>query len=384
MRLGHETWRKEVTDFLDAELPASQAFDPEFNEEEDRWAFALAFTKKLGAKGWIGLTWPTQFGGLARTQTEKFILLEELGRREAPFVNMIGWGLAAGTLMVGGTEEQKLRFLPPIGRMDTFWAEGLSEPEAGSDLASLRTTARRDGEEWVITGDKTFTTWGSRADVLYLAARTDPDAPSHRGISIFCVPTNLDGVTISPLWNIAGGRQNQFHLENVRVPQDMLIGEVNKAWSYLMAAFYSSGPTYLPHAAYERKVTMLTEYCERARRSGRRMIDHPVVRAQLGELGTIVEVERVMAYARLSAVESGDTTSSDGTLQAVVTKENRLRFAEISNEILGPFAQLLTGPHSVVEGEVPEWYLRSFGNHAGGTSQVKRMQLATRGLGLPR
>lgn len=385
MRLGHEAWREEIAEFLDKELPVGSEFDPEFCEDEDRWSFAFEFTKRLGAKGWIGLTWPEEYGGLARSPTEKFILLEELGRREAPFINMIGWGLAAGTLLVGGTHEQKLRFLPPIGRMETFWAEGLSEPEAGSDLASLRTTAVRDGDGWKINGDKTYTTWGSRADVLYVAARTDPSAPSHRGISIFCVGTDLPGVSISPLWNIAGGRQNQFHFDDVRVAGDMLIGETNKAWRYLMAAFYSSGPTYLPHAQYERKVTLLNAYCQETRRNGRFLVDDPVVRLQLGELGTIVEVERVLAYARLSAVESGDTTSWDGTLQAVVTKENRLRFAEITNEILGSFAQLsVSEPLAAADGEVAEWYLRSFGNHAGGTSQVKRMQLATRGLGLPR
>jgi alkylation response protein AidB-like acyl-CoA dehydrogenase len=152
-----------------------------------------------------------------------------------------------------------------------------------------------------------------------------------------------------------------------------------------MAAFYSSGPTYLPHALYERKLRLLDEYCRRTRRSGRWLIDHESVKAQLSDLAVIVEVERVLAYARLAAAGRGDVTSSDPTMQAVVTKENRLRFAEITNEIVGPFNQLLANsPWAPVEGEIPLWYLRSFGNHAGGTSQVKRMQLATRGLGMPR
>jgi alkylation response protein AidB-like acyl-CoA dehydrogenase len=385
MTLGHDDWRAEVTAFLDEELPESEAFDTEFCEDEDRWLFARKFTKRLGEKGWIGLTWPEQYGGLAKSQTEKFILLEELGRRDAPFINMIGWGLAAGTLLVGGTEEQKMKFLPPIARMETFWAEGLSEPESGSDLASLTTSARRVDESWVINGDKTYTTWGSRADVLYLAARTDPDAPSHRGISIFCVPIDLPGVSISPLWNIGGGRQNQFHFEDVSIPEDMMLGEPNRAWRYIMAAFYSSGPTYLPHALLERKYRSLDAYCRTTRRNGRLLIDHGVVKSQLSELATVIEVERVLAYARLSAADRGDVTSLDPTMQAVVTKENRLRFAEITNDIVGPFNQLLANsPWAPVDGDIALWYLRSFGNHAGGTSQVKRMQLATRGLGLPR
>jgi alkylation response protein AidB-like acyl-CoA dehydrogenase len=385
MRLEHGAWREEVVDFLDKELPDSEAFDTEFCEDEDRWSFAWEFTKRLGDKGWIGLTWPQEYGGLARTQTEKFILLEELGRRDAPFINMIGWGLAAGTLLVGGSEEQKQKFLPPIGRMETFWGEGLSEPEAGSDLASLRTSAVWDDGSWVLNGDKTYTTWGNRADVLYLAARTDPDVASHRGLSVFCVATDLPGVTISPLWNMGGGRQNQFHFDHVRIPAEMLLGEVNKAWRYIMAAFYSSGPTYLPHALYERKYRLLDEYCRRTRRNGRLLIDHGSVTAQLSDLVVIIEVERVLAYARLSAADRGDVATSDPTMQAVVTKENRLRFAEITNEIMGPFNQLLANsPWAPVDGDIPLWYLRSFGNHAGGTSQVKRMQLATRGLGMPR
>lgn len=385
MRLEHNDWREEVVAFLDKELPDSEAFDVEFCEDEDRWSFAFSFTKRLGEMGWIGLTWPVEYGGLGRSQVEKFILLEELGRREAPFINMIGWGLAAGTLLVGGTEEQKQRFLPAIARMETFWAEGLSEPDAGSDLASLKTSAIRDGGSWIINGDKTYTTWGSRADVLYLAARTDLDAPSHRGISVFCVPTDVPGVSLSPLWNIGGGRQNQFHFEDVRISDDMLLGEANAGWRYIMAAFYSSGPTYLPHALYERKLHRITNYCRVTRRNGRLLIDHSSVRAMLAELTTIIETDRVLAYARLSAAVRGDVASLDPTMQAIVTKENRLRFAEITNEIAGPFNQLLVeSPWAPVEGELPLWYLRSFGNHAGGTSQVKRMQLATRGLGLPR
>jgi alkylation response protein AidB-like acyl-CoA dehydrogenase len=384
MNLGHDAWRREVVAFLDAELPQDQAFDVEFCEDEDRWAFALEFTRKVGAKGWLGLTWPIEYGGLGRTLTERFIFFEEMNRREAPLVNMIGWGLAAGTLLVGGTDEQKRRFLPPIAKMETFWAEGLSEPGAGSDLAALRTTARLDGDSWVINGQKTYTTWGSRADVLYLAARTDPNSTRHRGISIFCLELDRPGIQIGPLWNIAGGRQNHFYLEDVRIPRDMLIGEIDQAWRYIMTAFYSGGATYLPHSMYERKMCRLVAYCSTTSRGAQLLIDQPLIRDQLAELATIVEVERVLAYARLSAVEHGESTSSDGTLQAVVTKENRLRFAQIAKQIGGPFAQLLSGPGAAVDGELPDWFLRSFGNHAGGTSQVKRMQLATRGLGLPR
>ena len=169
-------WREEVRDFLDTELPARFEKSTEWCEDEDFWAFATAFTRKVSAKGWIGLTWPTEYGGLARPPVDQLIFSEEFTYRDAPLVNTIGWGLAAGALLRGGTEAQKQKFLPPIQWTEVLWAEGYTEPEAGSDLASLTTRAVRDGDEWVISGQKTFTTWGSHADLLYCAARTDPEA----------------------------------------------------------------------------------------------------------------------------------------------------------------------------------------------------------------
>ena len=186
-----EAWRDEVRAFLDKELPPEKEFNHEFEEDPDLWDFAREFTRKVGEQGWIGLTWPKEYGGLERTSIEKTIMMEEFTYREAPMVNMIGWGLAAGSLLVGGTHEQKLKFLPAIAKMETFWAEGLTEPDAGSDLASLQTAAVRDGDYWVVNGQKTYTTWGTHADVLYLAARTNPDVPKHKGITVFCLDLSL-------------------------------------------------------------------------------------------------------------------------------------------------------------------------------------------------
>jgi alkylation response protein AidB-like acyl-CoA dehydrogenase len=311
-------------------------------------------------------------------------MTEEFGYRDAPLVNAIGWGLAAGALLYGGTEEQRQRFLPPIARMETFWVEGYTEPGSGSDLAGLTTRAERDGDGWVINGQKTYTTWGSRGDVIFLAARTDPGAPRHRGISIFCVGMHLPGVTVSPLHNLGGGRQNHTFFDDVRVSDDMLIGEQGHGWELIMNAFYGGGAN-AGHAGYQRRLEKLTEYCKVTRRGGHLMIDDPVIRDQLAELAIGVEEMRLLAYDSLGNSQAGRPPAFGGAIGTVVFKESVPRFTEICDQILGPVSQLSAGsPWAPVGGEPEAWYRQSFGNHAGGTSQVKRMVLATRGLGLPR
>jgi alkylation response protein AidB-like acyl-CoA dehydrogenase len=380
-----EAWRQEVRDFLDKELPDDKAFNHEFTEDEELWKFALNFTKKVGEKGWIGLTWPVEYGGLARPLSERLIMAEEFALRDAPMVNMIGYGLAAGSLLLGGTEAQKKRFLPEIAQFDRFWAEGLSEPGSGSDLASLTTRATRDGDDWIINGQKTYTTWGHRADVLYLAARTDPEARRHRGISIFCLDLSAPGVSFSKLDNLGGGRQNHTYFDDVRVPGDMLIGELGAGWRYIMNAFYQAGAIGARHSELQRMLNKVVAYCESTSRGGRPLIKDPIVRSKLAELDVMVETERLLAYESLGNAREGRQPRFAGTLGVVVHKEDQPRFAQLINQIVGPLSQLKTGSRwAPMAGEAEAWYRASYANHAGGTSQVKRMVLATRGLGLPR
>ncbi|HET6812278.1 MAG TPA: acyl-CoA dehydrogenase family protein [Acidimicrobiales bacterium] len=380
-----DAFREEVRAFLDTELPPDQAFDHEFCEDDDRWAFAFEFTRKVGAKGWIGLTWPTEYGGLGRSAAERMIMFEEFTYRDAPLLNAIGWGLAAGSLLVGGTEEQKKRFLPEIARFERFWAEGLTEPDSGSDLASLSTRAVRDGDEWVVNGQKTYTTWGHRADVLYLAARTDPAAPRHKGISIFCLDLGLPGISFSPLHNLGGGRQNHTYLDDVRIPADMLIGKEGEGWSYIMNAFYAGGGGGGLHAKMQRMLDQVVAYCRTTTRDGVLMIKDPIIRPQLAELALMVETERLLSYESLGNHENKRPPVFAGALGVVVMKEGQSRFAQLCNQIMGPLGQLGQGSRWAPMGGDPEaWYRQSYANHAGGAPQVKRMVLATRGLGLPR
>jgi alkylation response protein AidB-like acyl-CoA dehydrogenase len=382
----HE-WREEVRDFLDTELPARWEKSSEWCEDEDFWDFATAFTRKVSARGWIGLTWPKEYGGRGRPAVDQLIFSEEFTYRDAPLINHIGWGLAAGALLKGGTEAQKQKFLPAIIRTEVIWAEGYTEPEAGSDLASLSTRAVRDGAEWVVNGQKTFTTWGSHADMLYLAARTDPEAPRHRGITIFGLPLDQPGISFAPLGNLGGGRQNHTFLDNARVPGENVIGQEGRGWDLIMGGFYGGniGAAYMEA---QQQLDKVVAYCRQARRNGRLLIDDPVVRDHLAEMDLLVQAERLLTYESLSNLQSRRPPAFAGAIGTVVNKESMPRFAELTNLVLGPVGQLAAGspwsPIDVASGGPEAWFRTSIRNHAGGTSQVKRMVLATRGLGLPR
>jgi alkylation response protein AidB-like acyl-CoA dehydrogenase len=381
-------WREEVRDFLDQELPTEWQKSTEFCEDEDFWEFAIAFTRKVSAKGWIGLTWPKEYGGLGRPTIDQLIYSEEMTYRDAPIVNTIGWGLAAGALLSSGSHEQKLKHLPGIAATDQLWAEGYTEPGAGSDLASLTTSASRDGDEWVVNGQKTFTTWGSHADVMYLAARTDPDVPRHRGISIFKFDLKQPGVSFGPLFNLGGGRQNHTYIDNARVPHDNMIGTEGRAWDMIMGSFYGGniGAAYMD---MQSRLDRLVAYCKTTKRGGRLMIDDAVVRDRLAEMEIIIQSQRMLTYESLSNMQAKRPPVYAGAISAVVQKEAMPRFAELTNLVVGPLGQLALGSQWTPMGDDanggPEaWFRHSFRNHAGGTSQVKRMVLATRGLGLPR
>lgn len=372
-------WRQEVRDFLEAELPPDRAFNTEFDDAPEQWAYAVEFSRKCAARGWIGLTWPVEYGGGGRSAAENQVLLEELYAADAPMVNSVGWFLAAGTLLAGGSEEQKRELLPRIARMETIWAEGLTEPEAGSDLGSLRTRAVREGDEWVITGQKAYTSWGPMSDVLYVAARTAEG--TRDGISIFVVDLSSPGVTLHPMRNFGGGVQSSTYLDAVRVPSQALIGEVGRGWDYIMRAFYASGTVEPIYASQARRLAELVSYC----RSVPGRLEAPGVEADLAELAAMVHAQRLLAHEVVGDGMAGRRPTYDGGVQQVLAKEYEPLFAQIYDRVLGPRSQLTAGAPGALLGGRPEaWYRQSFANHAGGTPQVKRMVLATRGLELPR
>lgn len=377
-----EKWRQEVRGFLEQEAPKEYCFESDFEEDDDKWDFAFKFNRKLGEKKWIGINWPEEVGGLGRPHIYRSIMMEEISLHGAPLINGIGWGLAGGTLLKFGTPEQKQRFLPDIIAQKVLWAEGLTEPDSGSDLASLQTRAVRDGDEWVISGSKTYTTWGHRSDVLYLAARTDDNVPKHRGISIFCLDMRAPGVSMRPMENLGGGRQNHTFFDNVRISTDMMLGEPNQGWHYIMNSFYGGGGG--GGGAMVRAFGYLLDYCKKTLKNNQPLSKDPLIRAKIADLAVGLETMKMIGWDGLYRLEHQVPPDFGGALPIVFYKEFFPKFAQTCMEIIGPLGQIQAGEWAPAEGELEHQFRRSFGNHAGGTSQVKRMVLATRGLGLPR
>ena len=385
-----ETLREEVRTWLAEELPAEyEGFQWDFEEEPERWAFYRQFWKKQGAKRWLEPSWPAAYGGAELSARASRIVKEELDRRRAGELAGIGMSVGPALLRLG-TGEQKARLLPGMAAGEIMWAEGYTEPDSGSDLASLRTRAERDGDDWVITGTKTFCTAGHHCNWMIIAARTDPDPTKrHRGISYFLTPMDVPGLTLEPLYNLGDGRQNLVFLDGLRVPGNLMLGDLNQGWTQVwfgmggnpIPSFEDDDPG--PDQEYEPPRTGLAwvldqvvAYCRATTRGGRPLSEDPVVRQQLTDLATGLEVQKLMAY-------EGACTYG-GHLHQAVLKEFQPHFAQVCMEILGPLAQIQSGPWAPLAGEIDRIYRRSFGNHAGGTSQVKRMVVATRALGLPR
>jgi 3-oxocholest-4-en-26-oyl-CoA dehydrogenase alpha subunit len=385
-----EALRQEVRAWLDAELPAEyEGFQWDFEEDLDRWAFYRQFWKQQGAQRWLEPTWPREYGGAEMSQRQGQIIQEEFDRRRAGGFAGIGMQVGPAILRLG-TQEQKDYFLPRMAAGEIMWAEGYTEPDAGSDLASLRTRAVPDGDGWVIDGQKTFCTAGHHCNWMIIAARTDPDASKrHKGISYFLAPLPSPGIELRPLENIADGRQNLVLIDGLRVPATMMLGDLNQGWQQVWFGLGGNPiPTFSdddpgPEEEYEPGPTghawvldELVRYCRSTTRHGRLMIDDPVVRMQLAELEIGVEAEKLLW------LDLGRTYGMH--LTSAIVKEFQPEFGQTCMDILGPLAQVQTGEWAPLAGEIDRIYRRSFGNHAGGTSQVKRMVVATRVLGLPR
>lgn len=387
-----KAWRGEVRRFLEDALPQGLRWDYDYDEDPENWRKGLEFWRKVGAKGWVALTWPKQYYGLEKTPIEKWILTEEFAKYDAPAYPVIGQAVADNILRLG-THEQRLRHLKGIAEATVMWGEGYTEPGAGSDLARLTTRAHRDGNDWIINGQKTFGTAVHQCQWMIVLARTDPEAPKHAGISCFLVPLDSKGISITPLHNVAGGRQNHTFFDNVRVPADAVLGGVNQAWNQVWFRMggeqLDRGGPFVHDWSY-RIITMLNRvvrYCRETTRNGKPLSEDPIVRHQLAELlvgAESIQLLWVDAYSRFATKKPSPFGEAARNLDQTVYKEYWPKLAQTLMEIVGPMAQIQGGKWARLQGSVEYFYRSAFGNHAGGTSQLKRMVLATRGLGLPR
>ncbi|MBM3942800.1 MAG: acyl-CoA dehydrogenase [SAR202 cluster bacterium] len=381
-----DSFRQELRQFIQDELPADWEGGGRWPEESN-WELTRQMRRKLAQRGWLTMHWPREYGGQDASPVLSAIYNEELAYLRAPGRDIFGVRMLGPTLMIHGSEEQKRTYLPPIAQGEIQWCQGFSEPEAGSDLASLNTRAVRDGDDYVINGSKIWTTLGHRADAIFLLARTDPEAPKHRGISFILVDLKTPGIQVRPIINMAEGHEfNQVIFDNVRVPRRNLVGEENRGWyvAVTLLDFERSGIDY--SAIGRRLLDEVFQYARETQRHGQPLLQTPWIRHVLADRYIECEVARLMAYNVAHMQEQGQVPNKEASMSKVFGSETLHRVAATCMEVLGMYGALGRGEQwAPLKGRVQEHWMISFSHKiAAGTSEVQRNIIAGRGLGLPR
>jgi alkylation response protein AidB-like acyl-CoA dehydrogenase len=361
--------------------------DPgKFGRGEYGGPLSKAFIRQMGADGWLGVGWPKEYGGQGRSLMEQHIFYETIWARRAPFP-VLTLHSVAPTIMKFGSEEQKKEFLSRILRGDLEVAIGYTEPDAGTDLAALKTTAVRDGDHYIINGNKVFTSIAHLADYLWLAVRTDPDPKKkHKGISLLFVDIDTPGISIDPIYTMGGHRVNSVYLKNVRVPVTCRIGEENKGWQLIVAQLEHERFALVPASPMAKRVEETVRWAKEAKVDGCLVIDHPGVREKLAELYADVEVMRLLNYQVLDNMTKNKMMWAESSAVKVFGSELMIRMNNVLLEIMGLYGQVQNGdPRAPAEGLVEQHYLDDpFFTFGGGTNEIQRDIIAMVGLGLPR
>jgi alkylation response protein AidB-like acyl-CoA dehydrogenase len=363
-----------------------QANDPgrEPAGDEAEFAFRREWQRSLHAGGWAGVSWPTEYGGRGATLIEQAIYNEEVVRAKAPqTANVLGLAMGGPTVIAHGTEEQRHRYLPPILSADEIWCQGFSEPDSGSDLASVNTRATRHGDEWVVTGQKVWTTFAQHAKWCMLVARTDADAPKHKGLSYFLMDMDQDAVQVRPLVQITGEAEfNELFIEEARIPHENIVGGEGNGWAVAITTLMHERAT-LAFGLQVRVQIALAELIEKARSTRASTAAHfasedPVVRQRLAQLLIEAEVLRLNAYRGLTATMRDGVPGPEGSLGKWHWSDVNQSLTELAMEIAGPRAML-------AEDEWTYRFLRARANSIeGGTTEILKNIVAERVLGLPR
>jgi 3-oxocholest-4-en-26-oyl-CoA dehydrogenase alpha subunit len=315
---------------------------------------------------------------------QQVIYNEEMAFAGAPTGFNMGVAWVGPSLMIYGTDEQKKYFMPRITNLEHTWCTLYSEPEAGSDLAALQTRAVRDGDEWVINGQKIWTSGAHRSNWGWLAARTDPEAPKHKGISMFLVPMDSPGITIRPLINMAGQHGfNEVFFEDVRIPANYLVGQENQGWYQLAVALDFERSSIAGSARARRQWLELVEFAQENRRF---VEERPEIRNRLADVGIDIDIAKFLSYRVASLQQAGKIPNYEATIAKLFSSELGQRLAKAGMELLGMYGQLHPkSKHAKIRGWVERYYQMSVAETiAGGTSEVMRNVVAMRGLGMPK
>ena len=381
-------WREEVREFLrDAMTPAlHEEILERGGIEGSDGPEGTEFRRKIVERGWLGVNWPKEYGGLEKSAVEQLILLTEFSRVGAPSLSLTITSLAP-TIMRFGTDDNKAAWIPRIASGEVEMALGYSEPDSGTDLASLQTKAVLDGDEWVINGQKI---WNSHAHVCtheWLAVRTDPDAPKHKGISVIVVPIDSPGIEYQPIWTWGDVRTNQTFFTDVRVPKENLIGEANRGWYYIASALDLERVAI---GSFTGGLVRLLEdfvgYAKRTVVDGRPLASRSEVRQQIAALERDLEIASLFSMQTATMIDAGLVPNKEASMQKFYGTELQTRMADVGMRIQGLSGQLdKRDPLAPIEGEFERGYRKAPpGRFGGGTNEVQRNIVAQRGLGLPR
>ena len=386
-----EAFREEVRQWLKKEIsPRWTEIDAGLWEEtEESWALLREFQRKLGQKGWLAPAYPKEYGGSEMSHLKRLVLSEELSYHKAPFgieteisVNWVG-----GALSLFGSEQQKKKYLTEVAKGESCFCLGYSEPNSGSDLASIQTRAVEDGDSWVINGQKTWCSFAHYADYCWLGARTDPDAPKHKGISMFVIDMKTPGITVRPLINILNRHSfNEVFLDDVRVPKDALIGQKNKGWYQLAMALDFERSLIGTAAANQRLIENIMAFAKETKVDGKSISDDPLIKDELAELAVENEVLRMMCY-RIAWMYSKELHPSyESSMSLLLSSELLRHTANVGMRVLGHYGELdQDSKWAVSKARIMRTYLSCISiGVGGGTNEIQRNIVAMRGLGLPR
>jgi alkylation response protein AidB-like acyl-CoA dehydrogenase len=383
-----EAFRGEIVDFLAAELPPDwEGADPLGAEErEELWELSRRFTRKLAERKWLAMAWPREYGGLGASHMQQLIYNEEMAYQAAPGGGGMGVAWVGPAIMLYGTDEQKAKYLPRITSGEDVWCTLYSEPESGSDLASLRTRAVRDGDDFVINGQKIWVSVAHRSNWGWLAARTDPEAPKHKGISTFVVDMTSPGISIRPLINMAGTHGfNEVFFDSVRIPKENLVGELNRGWYQVAVALDFERSGIQAFAAARRALEGLTAFAHE-KVPARDVGSYRQVRLRLADRAVEIEAGTLIAYRIPWMQSQGMIPNYEASISKLYGSELAQRVAETGLQLIGLYGGLEGGsPWAPLKGRLERGHLTAVASTiAAGTSEIMRNIIATRGLGLPR
>ena len=390
-----EALRRDIRQFVKEEIPPDWfAVMLEEESRDEDWAFAMSIAKKLAQRGWLTMAWPKEYGGQGATLFEQLVYGEEVGYWGIPGTSMGVSGVAwvGPSLILFGTEEQKKQYMPLIasGEPDGVWCTGYSEPNAGSDFANLQTKAIREGDNYVINGQKIWTSAAHRARWCWLAARTDPDNPKkHKGISLFIVDMKSPGITVRPLLNYGGGHIfNEMFFDNVKVPACNLVGEENRGWYQLMQALaYERGSVGSGLCGSTKRILEgLVSYAKETQYEGKLLSENPLVRQKLADRAIEVETLRMFAYQTIWKMTQGSIPVYEPSRDKAFGDQVMERLAFTGTQVIGAYSQVdPDSKYARMKGSIERLYLFFPGiTIAAGTDEIEKNIIGQFALGLPR